>query len=440
MLSQFEKHIRLKKLFSKNDHLLVAISGGVDSVILTRLLCALNYKVSLAHCNFNLRGNDSDADEAFCIALANELKVKIHVQHFNTKSYAKQNQLSIQMAARELRYSWFDELMQKHAYDYLLTAHHANDSVESILLNLIRGSGLNGLIGMEEKRNQLIRPLLPFQKLEIENFAKAEKIKFRKDGSNDEDKYKRNFVRLKLLPLIKQLNPSFDEVLLKNAALLANEKALANAFVEQKKKELLHVKETGFEIIVKQLLAESEYKTIIGAILHSFGFNSTHINALVRHLEQKGLSGKLFKSKSHQLYMSFDKIVISNLSNQNFQEMVFQNLEDLKASGIFEMIKTNKIKKIDCNTLMLDTAQLTFPLYLRGKKTGDKFKPFGMQGFKLLSDYFKEQKLNALQRQNTKLLVNAMGQIMWIVGYRSDERFRVSENSKSILLIKYLGN
>ncbi len=440
MYKALDRHIRSKNLFDKRDQLLVALSGGVDSVVLIHLLTALEYKVVLAHCNFKLRGKDSEADEAFCLALAKRLNLPIHLKAFDTKAYANINKQSIQMAARELRYQWFDELLQENAYDYLLTAHHANDSVESIVLNFIRGTGISGLLGIDEKRNNLVRPLLAFKKAEIIEFAKAQKIKFRKDASNEEDKYKRNFVRLKLLPLIKTLNPAFDDVLLKNADLLADEKALANAFVEQKKKELLQLKNGNYFISIQQLLRETHYQAILGAVMYAFGFNRSQIEDMLKHLLQKGLSGKTFKNKKYQVNLFFDQIEIAALTGQKFKALVFNDLKALENSGLFKISKIGKVMKVDGNALLLDASQLVFPLHLRTKKTGDKFKPFGMDSFKLLSDFYKEQKLSPTEKQNTKILVNAASQIMWIVGHRSDERFRIPKQLKNILLIEYLGH
>ncbi len=437
MLARFDKHIQTQKLFTKNQSLLLAVSGGIDSVVLAHLLTQLKYKIVLAHCNFNLRGKESDEDETFCRKLAKKLHVNIYVQSFDIKKYCKVNKVSIQMAARELRYAWFKELVEKNNYDFILTAHHLDDSVETILLNIIRGTGLKGLVGIQEKNNKIIRPLLAFKKSEIKAFAKLNKIEFRTDKTNADDKYKRNFVRLNLIPKIKQLNPIFDETLMRSALNMQHDQALLTEFVDFKKKSLIH--ETGKSIIIKiqQILEEKNCLAILKHLLQDYHFNNDQTEDVYVNIVNAGLKGKQIKSQSHTLYISQKELVIITNTKSNIFHHVFENLDDLKKCSLFKLEVEAKFKIPKSDELIIDSNKLIFPMVLRNKNTGDKFKPFGMKGFKLLSDFFKEQKLNSLQKKEVKILVNGNGEIIWIINYRSDERYRVNEKASNLIKIKY---
>jgi len=439
VLTILEKHIQSQKLFSKNQSLLLAVSGGVDSVVLSHLLSQLNYKITLAHCNFKLRGKESEDDEKFCRDLAKKLNLKIHVHQFDIKSYSKKNKVSIQMAARDLRYAWFDQLIKEQHYNLLLTAHHADDSVETILLNLIRGSGLKGLAGMQAINGHVIRPLLNFSKKEIESYAEKHKIKFRKDSSNDEDKYKRNFVRLKLIPQIQKLNPAFNQTLLANAHYLAEDLNLLKTYIQIKRQALVIEKNNQYLINIQNLLKETNLQALTVHLLEHFGFNASQVEDLISTLNSKNFKGKLFATKAYIMHVGDKELmIIKNIQSIEIKH-VYHSLQALKSS---QLLKTQSIKKFALphrNELLIESKHLIFPLTIRQRITGDKFKPFGMNGFKLLSDFYKEQKLNAVEKDNTKLLVNGNGDIIWVIGYRSDERYRVNEKSKNILKLTQLG-
>ena len=440
MITRLQQHISQQHLFTPRHRLLVALSGGVDSVVLCYALCELGYTPILAHCNFGLRGKDSDGDEIFCRQLAKTLGLTIHVKTFATKVYAAKHGLSIQMAARELRYTWFDDLLRSQGYDFLLTAHHANDSVESILLNLVRGTGSKGLLGIASTRKQIIRPLLHFQKSELLHYAKQGRLNFREDKSNAEDKYKRNLVRLKVMPLLKKINPDVEQAILKNANLLAQTEELADAYVAHKTESLCIYRGDTLVISVKALMAEKYSPQITGKLMHAYGFNSTHIQKLLQTLSSPATSGKSFRSKTHVCEISFGEILIRKIQHKTFVALKFGNVAELCECAKFRITHVKAIKKLEPTDLVLNTDVLTFPLTLRPVKKGDRFKPFGMKGFKLLSDFFREQKVSVLQRKEAQVLCDGNGQIIWVCGYRSDERFRITEAPAKMIKLTYLGD
>lgn len=437
MLRKFESNIKKNSLFGKKDKLLLAVSGGVDSVTLAHLLKESDYTFFLAHCNFKLRKKDSDKDEAFCRKLAKELKVEIFVKEFDVKAYATQNGKSTQMAARDLRYDWFKELIQQKRFDYLLTAHHADDIVETVFINLLRGTGIKGLKGISEKSDKTVRPLLPFAKKEISDYAKRHKLKFRLDKSNLEDKYERNFLRLHVIPELKKLNPQLEKTFFENSFRFNQEADMVNEFLTNRSKHLI---ENGNRIISidKEKLKQENYKeTLLHFLLSPYGFNTTQQQNILENISNNSLAGKMFYSETHALTIDRKNLIIQTKEKKDDDEtLFFPSLAELKKEKIFKIEKIKDFEIPNKRELVLDENKLIFPLEIRTKKTGDKFKPFGMKGFKLLSDFLKDEKLNAFEKEKCKLLVNGNGEIIWVIGRRSDERYRVSANDKN--LIKFI--
>ncbi|MDO8998963.1 MAG: tRNA lysidine(34) synthetase TilS [Bacteroidota bacterium] len=433
MQSKFESNILKNQLFSKQHSLLLAISGGVDSVVLAHLLKKAGFTFALAHCNFKLRGKDSEADEAFCKALAKKLDVKFYTQSFNTEAYRKKNNISIQMAARELRYNWFNEVLSKNKFDYLATAHHANDQIETIFINLCRGTGINGLKGIPQKTENIVRPLLNFTKEEISTFAKKEKIKYRTDESNLEAKYERNFLRLKVIPKLKELHPNIEQTFLNNVANFKEEAEIISDFLEHKTKQLLSKKAELLSLNKNLLKTEKQITTVLHYILEPFGFNHAQIADIKTNITENGEAGRLFYTSTHTLTIDRDFIFIKQNTSDNFKSTSIKSMSDLKKSKLFVIEKIKHFDKVKNNELVIEDEKLIFPLTVRTAKTGDKFKPFGMNGFKLLSDYFKDQKLNAFDKQNCQLLENGNKEIIWVIGYRSDDRYKISDKSKNLL-------
>ena len=435
MFKAFKDHIENKGLFKKNNTLLVALSGGIDSVVLAHLLHSGGYNFSLAHCNFKLRKQDSNFDEEFCRQLAKQLNVDIYVKHFDVKTFQKKNKVSIQMAARELRYLWFKELIENNQFDYLLTAHHGNDVIETLFINLVRGTGINGLKGIPEKSGQIIRPLLSFTKEDILTYATEKSVSFRLDKSNFEDKYERNFLRLNILPAFKKLHPHIEKTMLNNVSNFKAEADIVSEYLEEKTKNILHEK-AGFIYLDKKLLLNEKHGgSILNSILSPLGFNRSQQQDLFENISAKGLAGKLLISATHTLTIDREKLVVKQNQVNPRGGLWYESLESLKKDKRFRLKKIKLFSVPMQNELIIDPAMLVFPITLRVKIKGDKFKPFGMKGFKLLSDFLKEQKLNTFEKETCKLLVNGNNEIIWVVGHRSDDRYKVSIKNTELLKI-----
>ncbi len=435
MQKKFESNILKNQLFSKKDSLLLAISGGIDSVVLAHLLKNAGFNFALAHCNFKLRGKDSNADETFCKTLAKKLGIKFFVQQFDTAAYSKNNKVSIQMAARELRYAWFNELIKKNKFDCLVTAHHANDVVETVFINLCRGTGIKGLKGIPEKAGNVVRPLLNFTKEEINTFAKKEKIKFRIDKSNLEDKYERNLLRLEIIPKLKKLHPALEQTILNNVANFKAEAEIVNDFLAEKTKQLISEKGELVLMDKNKLKKEKHLNTILHYILESFGFNASQIKDIKNNITGKGETGKLFFTSNFTLTIDRDFIFIKQGVNQSPEAFSIRSFDELKKSGYLNLKEISKFERVKNNELIVEKNKLIFPLKIRGKRTGDKFRPFGMKGFKLLSDFLKDQKLNAFEKEKCLILENGNGEIIWVLGRRSDDRYKVTGKETKLLKI-----
>jgi len=438
VLKAFADHINREKLFDPDSRLLLAVSGGIDSVVLAHLLKKCGYPFSLAHCNFGLRKKDSDHDEEFCRQLAQQLGVEIYVKSFDVNAYRKKKKLSVQMAARELRYLWFKDLIIKKKFDYLLTAHHGNDMIETALINFLRGTGINGLKGIPEKAGQIVRPLLTFTKEQILAYATENKISFRLDKSNNEDKYERNFLRLNIVPAFKKLHPGFEKTALENISNFREEAGIVNDFIIGRIENLVTVKGDMLYLDTKSLLKEKYRKTILHAFLYPLGFNSTQAANIDKNISQEGLAGKLFESPSHTLTIDRNRLVIRVNASESFQPLNISSLAALKKCPLLKVQQALKFEIPGKKELILDPRSLAFPLQIRTKKTGDRFSPFGMKGFKLLSDFLKEQKLNNFEKESCKLLVNGNGEIIWVMGYRNDERYKVDPKAPGLLKLSYL--
>ena len=434
MLEKFKKHINQNLPFLANSKLLLAISGGIDSVILAHLLHEMQLNFSLAHCNFKLRYEDSDKDAVFVADIATKLEVGCHTIEFDTTSYAEEKKLSTQMAARELRYNWFDELILKHDYDYVLTAHHTNDNIETVLINLTRGSSLQGLTGIPEINGNIVRPLLPFTRAEIEQYTIANNISWREDESNQSTKYFRNKIRHEVVPVLEELNPSVLETFNTHLSYLKLEKKVLDNHFEKVKNEVSFLEGDLFKIDIKKLKKHIEYKAYLYYMLKGYLF--TEWSDIERLMSSQ--SGKYVNSKTHRLIKDRDFLLLEE-KNLHLQQLKIEISErvtkiDMPVSMSLELVNQVGVSSKKC--IYVNSDLLEYPLHLRKKEEGDSFFPFGMNGKKKISKYFKDEKMSLIEKENSWLLCDANNTIIWVVGRRADDRFKVVVKTKRILKIK----
>ncbi|WP_369995462.1 tRNA lysidine(34) synthetase TilS [Winogradskyella sp.] len=444
MLNAFKNHIEKRFPFLKNSRLVIAISGGIDSVVLAHLCHKLNFDFALAHCNFNLRGKESDEDEAFVLDLGEQLDVEVFVQNFDTEAYAEENKCSIQMAARELRYDWFSELAQQLNFDYILTAHHADDNLETFLINFTRGTGLNGLTGIPELNDNIARPLLPFAREAIEAYAEAEHINWREDLSNTSRKYLRNKLRHDVVPILKEINPqlldSFQSTLeyLNDTADIVEESLNAVA-----KRAIKDLDENHITFKISEFKKVNNPKAYLFEMFKDYGFSEW--NDVVNLLDAE--TGKYVTSSNHKLTKHREFLILTDCHSELDSESIPINksvtlsaVEVQKGKvqtpiGILFFDEADALKDNAQTTIYVDVEKMNDPLELRLWQKGDVFQPIGMKGKKKVSKYLKDEKLTPIEKENTWILTSE-NRIVWVVGRRADERFKVTDQTNKILKIE----
>ncbi len=439
MLEKFESFVSDNNLFSKDDRILIALSGGVDSVVLSHLMCRANYKISLAHCNFHLRDEESNRDEAFVRSWAKENNIPLFVKEFDTYQYMKENKLSLEMAARDLRYNWFNSLLESEGFTCLCTAHHLDDSIETFFINLLRGTGIAGLHGIKVKNDKIIRPLLFATREEILSYAKQNNISYVEDSTNSETKFTRNKIRHNLFPVLREINPNFEFALKKDIEYLNDTEFIFRREIEKTKKEIIETEQEVIKINISKLKQLNPMKIYLYEILSEYGFNETNINDILSCLDE--ISGKQFFSKTHRLVKDRQYIFIDVIKNNTTND--FFLIDNCQSSLIYplkmqiELLRDLKFINIskDKNIAMLDADLLKFPLILRKWRQGDSFVPFGMKKEKKLSDYFTSNKYSLLDKESQWILCSEE-KIVWLVSERIDDRFRISNKTKNILKIE----
>lgn len=439
MLEKFESFVSDNNLFSKDDRILIALSGGVDSVVLSHLMCRANYKISLAHCNFHLRDEESNRDEAFVRRWAKENNIPLFVKEFDTYQYMKENKLSLEMAARDLRYNWFNSLLESEGFTCLCTAHHLDDSIETFFINLLRGTGIAGLHGIKVKNDKIVRPLLFATREEILSYAKQNNISYVEDSTNSETKFTRNKIRHNLFPVLREINPNFEFALKKDIEYLNDTEFIFRREIEKTKKEIIETEQEVIKINISKLKQLNPMKIYLYEILSEYGFNETNINDILSCLDE--ISGKQFFSKTHRLVKDRQYIFIDVIKNNTTND--FFLIDNCQSSLIhplkmqIELLRDLKFINIskDKNIAMLDADLLKFPLVLRKWRQGDSFVPFGMKKEKKLSDYFTANKYSIIDKENQWILCSE-DKIVWLVGERIDDRFRISNKTKNILKIE----
>jgi len=421
--------------FLEQKRLLLAVSGGLDSMVLLHLFKRLNYEISIAHCNFQLRGLESFEDQNFIQDYAKANGIPIFVTQFDTTAFAKDYKLSTQVAARELRYNWFYELLEKNKFDYILTAHHADDNLETFLINLTRGTGLEGLTGIPKQNDKIVRPLLSFSREEIENYAKTNTIKWREDSSNASDKYLRNKIRHNLIPILKDLNQNFlssfqnTQNYLQEAQTMVEDASIMvyQQVAKEEENDSIH-----FDL--KKLMQLPNYKSYLYHWLREYGF--TAWDDIYDLAESQ--SGKQVFSSDFRLLKDRDSLILSpiNLVNEKEEYFIDENQKEVKIPLNLSLSKASDISIGSNTTIFVDEDKLQFPLILRRWDEGDVFQPFGMKGkSKKVSKLFKDEKLSLIEKENAWILCSD-NQIVWVVGIRQDERFRITHTTKNLLKIQ----
>ena len=431
----FKNHIHKNLPFLTKSKVLIAISGGMDSVVLTHVCQNLELNIALAHCNFNLRGAESDADEEFVLELAEDLDLEVFIESFETETYASENNISIQMAARDLRYTWFQELADQLQFDYILTAHHADDNVETFFINLMRGTGLDGLTGIPETNGKLVRPFLPFSHKALQAYANTKKLVWRNDSSNASTKYLRNKLRHDVIPILKEMNPQFLDNFQKTQAHLQESSEIIEDTLVKIQKKVVLASDNSIQLDVKKLQQLSNPKVYLFYLLKDFQF--TEWDDVYQLLYAQ--SGKYVLSQTHRLVKDRNTLILTERpENIKTKSFIWEENESelFLPNGQLTIENSSKLGEISASRLYVDKDLLKYPLTVRKWEKGDYFYPFGMTGKKKVSKFFKDEKLSLPEKEQVWLLCSN-NQIIWVIGLRADNRFKVTTDTNHILKISF---
>ena len=438
MLTAFNTHIENNFSGLTNQKILLAVSGGLDSMVLADLCLKSDFNISIAHCNFKLRGDESDADERFVLEFAKSNNLTVYSDHFDTADYVERNKLSVQMAARKLRYDFFDKLRNEHLFDAVLTAHHADDNLETFFINLSRGSGLDGLVGIPNKNKYVIRPLLLFTRAQILEYASENKLKWREDSSNASLYYQRNHLRHELMPALKAIYPSIINALQSTQNYLKSSQDLLQNHINAISDEVIEYSNTSEKhYSVSALKNLNPLRSYIFPLFHCYGF--TDFDELYNLIDAQ--TGKQIHSKTHSLLKDRSVLILTkkSLNKKFYQKIEAENSTvriheygiSLKLENPIELGVSNH------NTLFLDADKVQFPLVLRTWREGDYFYPSGMSGKKKMSKFFKDQKLSLIEKSKV-LLLCSNDAVIWVLGMRSDARFLADKKTIKLLKINIL--
>jgi tRNA(Ile)-lysidine synthase len=434
MLQKFQNHLLHNFQFLRGKKVLLATSGGKDSMVMVHLLQHLDYEIGIAHCNFQLRGIESFDDQYFVKQYAVANNIPVFITQFDTKAFSEDYKISTQVAARELRYNWFYELLETEKYDYILTAHHADDNLETFLINLSRGTGLEGLIGIPEQNEKVVRPLLAFSQEEIEDYASINGIQWREDSSNASDKYLRNKIRHHVVPLLKELNPNFLLSFHKTQGYLQQAQDMVDDAAIMVYQQVAQQDGDTIYFDLQQLQKLPNYKSYLYQWLNEFGFKAwDDIYDLV-----DSQSGKCVYSSEYRLLKDRDSLLLSRLNEEDeIQEYsILENQKEVNIPLNLSFCKVADISIGSNKTIFVDADKIHYPLVLRHWNEGDHFQPFGMDGkSKKISKLFKDEKLSLIEKES-KWLLCSNTEIVWVIGLRQDERFRIDNTTKNILKIQ----
>jgi tRNA(Ile)-lysidine synthase len=434
---KFLSFIDSNKLINPSDRILIAVSGGLDSIVLTDLIIAAGFNSAIAHCNFGLRGNESDKDEEFVESVAAKYKVPFFVSYPQTEKISQEKKITIQEAAREFRYRWFKDLAEEHDFNCIATGHHLDDSIETFFINLFRNSGPAGLRGIPLKNEMIVRPLLFATRQEIQDYAKEKNLQFREDSSNLTDAYFRNRLRHHLIPLLHEQIPGFHNVMVENFSLFSDVYNALSEFTEEWKKKHVATDENGVIRLPLQIIKQAAHPdALLSAILYSLGITGMDCKMILKN----NSPGKIFNSQKYTLLRDRHKLLIQPLIKISPDGPVIIN--SLPSEIIFFGKKINfklaenpETPLNDVGIQMLDAGKLLFPLTLRTWKEGDYFYPLGMKGKKKISDFYTDKKIDLFEKEKILLLLSG-NDIVCILGHRIDERYKIASNTKKVLIIE----
>lgn len=439
MLQKFQNFILSNSLYNTSqEKILLAASGGMDSMCMLELFRLAEYNFAVAHCNFSLRGEESQQDEVFLKKYCLDHKITFFSKKFDTTAYADENKISIQMAARDLRYEWLEEVRKSENFDYIATAHHKDDEIETFFINISRGTGVAGLAGISLKKDKIIRPLLFASRNDIEKYIKKNQVEYREDSTNSETRYLRNKIRHNILPQFEELNPSFRNEMYDTISGIKGLYEEFSKYILEIKKNLLVENGDEMRIPLKELRAFQHPEIILFELLKEYGFKRDAIKNISRVLHS--ISGKQFFSNKYKLLKDRQYLLIKKISDPSEVSFEINDGQDTVSNPV-----TLKLIKVEMDELVLDRSKniafldhskLKFPLAVRKWKEGDSFHPFGMKGRKLLSDFFIDNKFSVFEKENTWLLCSG-DDIVWIIGHRIDDRYKVSNQTKLVLRIEH---
>lgn len=437
-LALFNAFAQQNSLFTRQTKIIAAVSGGMDSVLMAHLLHAASLNFVIAHCNFQLRGDEALRDQNFCSQLAIDLNVPFYTVNFDTAGYAAMHKISIQMAARDMRYTWFEELRLQLGFDIVALAHHQNDTIETILLNLTRGTGIAGLHGIRPKVGNLVRPLLFLSRDELKAMVKANKINFVEDSSNASVKYARNKIRHEVVPKLKELNPNLENTFQEHLQHFAELEELFEMQLDDLRTKLFIKHQQEIHIPIKLLKDLKPQQLLVLGLLKPFGFNVTSVNDLIDSLGKH--AGRKFEAMDWQLILDRDKVIISPIKREGITLISIDEQTEQVQFNNYQFAITHTIApyKIvnNLNLAAIDAGLLSYPLSLRNWQQGDYFYPLGMKTRKKLSDFFIGQKVPLHRKDQIPVLVNGNGDIIWIAGFRVDNRYKITPGTKKISIFE----
>ncbi|MBF6598545.1 MAG: tRNA lysidine(34) synthetase TilS [Fermentimonas sp.] len=442
MLEKVREYIHKENLIKDNTKVIVGLSGGMDSMVLLDILMLLGYNCMAAHCNFHLRGKESNRDEKFVKKWCKSIDIPYTSINFDTNQYATDRKISIEMAARELRYNWFETLRRHYQADYIAVAHHKDDSVETVLLNLIRGTGIKGLTGISPKNGCVVRPLLCISRSEIENYISERDIPYVTDSTNNEDLYLRNALRLNIIPSLEKLNPSVKDTIYRTSKNVNEAEKVYSESIQKSIKEVY----SDNKIDINKLRQTASPRSVLFELLTPYNFTPSTIEDISESINS--ISGKIFYSDSSanfnknkyriikdRNYFLLDVVNVINNENQTY--LIEEGTTEINFPLNIKIREIDSPSDIEFNnsTIYIDATKIKFPLVLRKWRSGDWFIPFGMNGRKKLSDYFTDRKFSLKDKEDAWILSTG-DDIVWIVGERNDNRFKITENTKHIISIE----